>query len=390
MTTQNSGMAATVAAFFAEAGITINGSAPADIRVHDPRFYAAVLADGELGMGESYMAGWWDCDAIDALATRFIAAGLLERGYRNPRVILYALLARIRGVGSRARAFDVGRHHYDIGNDLFEAMLDPRMIYSCADWSTAATLEAAQEAKLDLVCRKLGLQPGQRLLDIGCGWGGLAAFAAERYGVSVVGVTVSEQQAALARARVTHLPVDIRLCDYRDLNEPFDHVASVAMVEAVGLRFLDTYMATVARVLKPEGRFMLHGFYGNQPVAPQHARWLDRYIFPGGASPSLPQILQAAEGRLAVEALHRVDGYDRTLQEWDKRFTAAWPGLAARYDERFYRMWRFYLGISQGIFRARLCHVWHIVFSHQLPGKGPTPAFFPISELEARSFLPPP
>jgi cyclopropane-fatty-acyl-phospholipid synthase len=378
------GLIATVTDFLAEAGIAINGSGDADIRVNDSRFYAAILADGELGMGESYMAGWWDCGRIDVLATRFIAAGLEARGYRNPRVIRYAAMARLRGVGSRARAFDVGRAHYDIGNDLFEAMLDPRMIYSCADWSDATTLEAAQEAKLDLVCRKLGLQPGQRLLDIGCGWGGLAAFAAERYGAAVVGITVSEQQAALARARTAHLPVEIRLCDYRDLAEPFDHVASVAMVEAVGLRYLDAYMATVARVLKPDGRFMLHGFYGNRPVAPQNARWLDRYIFPGGASPSLPQVLKAAEGKLAVEALHRLDGYDRTLGEWTRRFEAAWPILSTRYDARFYRMWRFYLGISQGIFRARLCHVWHIVFSHQLPGRGTVPAFLPVAEIEAR------
>lgn len=369
---------------FAQAGITIGGDGPADIAVHDPRFYAAVLADGELAMGESYMAGWWDCPSIDAMATRFIASGLEKRAYRSPRVALYALLARLHGVGSRRRAFDVGRRHYDLGNDLFEAMLDRHMMYSCADWSAADTLEAAQEAKLELVCRKLGLRPGQRILDIGCGWGGFAAWAAERYGVSVVGVTVSREQAALARQRCAGLPVEIRVCDYREVAETFDHVASIAMVEAVGLRFLDAYMATVARVLRPDGRFVLHGFYGNEPVAPQHARWLDRYIFPGGAAPALWQILQAAQGRLAVEALHRLDGYDRTLGEWERRFEAAWPRLAASRDERFRRMWRFYLGISRAIFRARLCHVWHIVFSHQLPGRGPTPVFLPVAEIEAR------
>jgi cyclopropane-fatty-acyl-phospholipid synthase len=378
------GMEAAVSKLFAKAGIGIGGDGPTDIIVHDPRFYSAVLRDGELGMGESYMAGWWDTPSIDALATRFIASGLLEQGYRSPAVVAYALLARLRGVGSRRRAFDVGEHHYDLGNDLFEAMLDPRMIYSCADWSGSETLEAAQEAKLELVCRKLGLQPGQRILEIGCGWGGFARWAAERHGVSVVGVTVSVEQAELARQRCAGLPVEIRVCDYRAIEGEFDHVVSIAMVEAVGLRYLDTYIATVARVLKPEGRFMLHGFYGNEPVAPQNARWLDKYIFPGGAAPALWQILRAAQGRLAVEALHRLDGYDRTLGEWDRRFVAAWPQLEARYDGRFYRMWRFYLGISQAIFRARLCHVWHIVFSHQLPGRGPTPTFLPVVEVEAR------
>jgi cyclopropane-fatty-acyl-phospholipid synthase len=384
MADATSGIAAVVTELFAKAGIVIGGNGPADIKVHNPEFFAAVLTDGELAMGESYMAGWWDCQSIDALATRFIASDLQKRGYLSARVVLYALLVRLKGVGSRRRSFDVGERHYDLGNELFEAMLDRRMVYSCADWSHADTLDAAQEAKLDLVCRKLGLKPGQRILDIGCGWGGFARWAAERYGVSVVGITVSQEQAVLARQRCVGLPVEIRVCDYRDIDESFDHIASIAMVEAVGLRFLDTYMETVARVLRPDGRFVLHGFYGNEPVAPQHARWLDKYIFPGGAAPALWQILKAAEGRLAVEALHRLDGYDQTLKEWECRFEEAWPRLSARYDERFYRMWRFYLGISRAIFRARLCHVWHIVFSLQLPGCGLMPVFLPVEEIEAR------
>ena len=377
-------MKTAVTSLFASAGIGIDGGGSVAIHVNDPRFYAAVLRDGELGMGESYMDGWWDCDAIDELATRFIASGLLKQAYRSPGVVFYALMARLARVGSRERAFDVGRRHYDLGNDLFEAMLDRRMIYSCAYWPDAATLEEAQDAKLDLVCRKLGLKPGQRILDLGCGWGGFASYAAERYGVSVMGVTVSREQAEFAQRRVARLPVEIRLCDYRDITGEFDHVVSIAMIEAVGLRYLETFFATVARTLRPGGRFLLHGFFANEPLGPQHARWLDRYIFPGGAAPTLWQVLKAAQGRLAVEALQRLDGYDRTIGEWERRFLAAWPALSKRYDERFYRMWRFYLGISRGIFRARLCHVWHIVFSHELPGGATDPHFLPVTDIEAR------
>jgi len=376
--------AAAVEALFAGAGIAIGGGAPHDIVVHDPRFFAAVLGHGELGLGEAYMAGWWDCKRIDEMTTRFITSGLLDRSYRNVHVLFYHLAIRLSGLGSPRRAFEVGRHHYDLGNNLFSAMLDRRLIYSCAEWADTDTLEQAQERKLDLICRKLGLRPGMRLLDIGCGWGGFARFVAEHYEVSVVGVTVSREQADWARANVEGLPVDIRLADYRSLNERFDRITSIAMFESVGHHYYRVFMKVVDRCLADDGRFLLHSIVANEPVGPSRARFLNEYIFPNGETPSLAQITKASEGLFTVEALQRLDGYDRTLEAWYQRFVAAWPSLAPTYDQRFYRMWVFYLQISRGIFRSRLAHVWHIIFSKQRPGRVPVPAFLPSSEIEAR------
>lgn len=378
------GEAALVTALFARAGIEIGGGADHDPIVHDPRFFAAVIRDGELGLGESYMLGWWDCARIDRLAARLITSGFVEESYRNPRVWLYHLLARVSGRGSRRRAFEVGQHHYDLGNDLFEVMLDQEMVYSCADWTGTDSLDRAQEQKLDLVCRKLGLRPGMRVLDIGCGWGGFARHAAVRYGVSVVGLTVSREQAELARARTGGLPIEIRVGDYRTVEGRFDAVASIAMFEAVGHRYYSTFMETVDRCLADDGRFLLHSIVANEPIGAAKARFLDKYIFPNGEAPSLAQIMAAAEPRFTVEALHRLDGYDRTLEAWLDRFAAGWPQLSDAYGDRFFRMWTFYLQISRAIFRSRLAHVWHIVLSRQRPGRIASPVFLPRDEIEAR------
>ena len=211
------------------AGIGFNGSHPWDIQVHNPGFYQRVLQDGIVGLGESYMEGWWECERLDQLFTRLVEAHLSEKIPQQLSVLLSLIWARLANLQSRQRARIVGEEHYDLGNDLFEVMLDPRMQYSCAYWKEANTLEEAQEAKLDLICRKLDLEPGVKLLDIGCVWGGLAEFAASRYGVSVVGITISKEQHQLARDRCKGLDVEIRLQDYRDLNDTFDRVVSVGM-----------------------------------------------------------------------------------------------------------------------------------------------------------------
>ena len=160
--------------------VAINGLSPWDIKVHDERLYGRVLSEGSLGFGEAYMDGWWDCDQIDELITRIQKYDVVAKLKPGVKLVMDALWARILNLQSKGRAFKIGQAHYDLGNDLYQAMLDKRMVYTCGYWKDAQTLDEAQEAKLDLVCRKIGLKPGQKVLDIGCGWGSFAKFAAEK------------------------------------------------------------------------------------------------------------------------------------------------------------------------------------------------------------------
>ena len=351
---------------FLTADIRIDGDRPHDITVHNEDFYRRVLRDGQLGMGESYMEGWWDCDAVDEMSTRFIRAKLHKDSYVDLRFLLYFLKVRLSGIGRKSKAYEVGRRHYDLGNDLFANMLDSRMIYSCAYWKGANSLDQAQENKLDIVCRKLGLQPGMRVLEIGCGWGGWARYAAETYGVEVVGVTVSKEQKAFADRYCSGLPIEIRLEDYRQAREQFDRVVSIAMFEAVGHKYFRTFMEVADRCLKDDGLFLLHSIVGNEPIGAAQSRWLNEYIFPNGELPSLAQITKSVEGLFIVEAAHRFgDDYERTLQVWHENFVRNWTNIRDSYDQRFFRMWTLYLLISQGIFRSRIAHVWQFVFAKE-------------------------
>ncbi|HVV55051.1 MAG TPA: class I SAM-dependent methyltransferase, partial [Mucilaginibacter sp.] len=212
----------TISALLAKADVLVGGERPWDMRVNDENVYAHIFNKGSLGLGESYMAGMWDCNAIDQMIYRLIVSGAEKHVKVDARAVWYKLQAKFWNKQSVKRSLSSIHRHYDIGNDLFEAMLDKRMMYSSAYWKDAATLEEAQDNKLDLVCRKLYLEKGQRVLDIGCGWGGFAGFAAERYGVKVVGITLSGEQLKIARERYGHLSVEIRLQDYRNIDEKFD------------------------------------------------------------------------------------------------------------------------------------------------------------------------
>ncbi len=273
----------------------------------------------------------------------------------------------------QARAFQVGREHYDLGRDLYRAMLDHRMIYSCGYWRRATTLEQSQEHKLDLIARKLGFESGMRVLDIGCGWGGALQYFAERYGICGVGVTISEDQHAAACELTEGQPVEIRLQDYRELDEQFDRIYSIGMFEHVGHKNYATYMEVVRRCLSPDGLFLLHTIGGRLSQA-RTDPWITRYIFPNGMLPSARQIAKAAEGVLNIEDLHNFpQDYDRTLMAWYANFERAWPELKAKYDERFFRMWRYYLLASAGGFRAGGNQLWQIVFSRDGVRGGYTP-----------------
>lgn len=342
--------------------IRIDGDRPWDVRVHDDRLYRRVLSSGTLGLGEAYMDGWWDCDAIDELVARARRGGTAAR-LVSPVETVRQLRAKLVNRQTRHRARVVGERHYDVGNDLYERMLDRRMIYSCGYWRTATDLDTAQEHKLELIANKLGLEPGMRVLDIGCGWGGAARYVAERRGCDVVGVTISTQQARLARERCAGLPVEIRLQDYRDVEERFDRVYSIGMFEHVGAKNHRTYLEVCRRLLRdPDGLTLVHTIGGSRST---HATdpWFERYIFPNSMLPSAAQITAAAEGVLQLEDWQNFGSdYDPTLMAWHRNVEAAWPELTG-YDERFRRMWRFYLLSSAGSFRAGALHLWQVVFS---------------------------
>ena len=349
------------------AQVRINGSNPWDLQVRHPRMYSRAMAHGTLGLGESYMDGDWDCDALDQLFTRLMRADVdrLATGLTRLRWLAEVLRHRWLNLQSRGRAFEVGQHHYDAGNDLFERMLDSRMVYSCGYWQQAQTLEEAQVHKLELICRKLDLQPGMSLLDVGCGWGGLARWAAERHGVSVVGITVSKQQLALAQQRVRGLPVSFRLQDYRDVQGHFDRIVSVGMFEHVGPKNYATYFDHMQRLLAPEGVFLLHTI-GSDVTTAATDPWIDRYVFPNGKLPSARELARVLEGRLLIEDWHNFGAdYDRTLMAWWQRFESAWPDLRARYDERFYRTWKYYLLMCAGFFRSRQGQLWQLVLTRR-------------------------
>ncbi|MFU0921903.1 cyclopropane fatty acyl phospholipid synthase [Kluyvera sichuanensis] len=351
-----------------QADIKINGARPWDIQVHHADFFKRVFQQGSLGLGESYMEGWWDCERLDILFCKILKAKLDKQVPGNLRDILRVVSARLFNLQSRSRSWIVGKEHYDIGNDLFALMLDPHMQYSCGYWRDAQTLDEAQNAKLKMICEKLQLKPGMRLLDIGCGWGGLAAYAARNYGVSVDGVTISREQQKLAQQRCEGLDVNILLQDYRDLNTGYDRIVSVGMFEHVGPKNYDTYFSVVDRCLKPDGLFLLHTIGSNQTglsVDP----WINKYIFPNGCLPSIRQIASVSESRLIMEDWHNFGSdYDKTLMAWHQRFNQAWSGLSSNYTPRFRRMFNYYLCACAGAFRARDIELWQVLFSRGAEG----------------------
>ncbi|HKI73349.1 MAG TPA: cyclopropane fatty acyl phospholipid synthase [Pseudomonadales bacterium] len=366
MTNNHERCKAKIEKLLAPADVRINGSRPWDIKVHDDRMYPRVLGGGSLAFGESYMDGWWDCEAIDELLTRILRVDLGARveGWREWLSLAISYLINRQ---TARRSYVVGEQHYDVGNDLYERMLDERMIYSCGYWRNANNLDDAQEAKLDLACRKLGLKPGMRVLDIGCGWGGAARYAAETYGVDVVGVTISHEQVEKAEEVCAGLPVEIRLQDYRELDEKFDRIFSIGMFEHVGFKNYRRYMEVASRCLKENGMFLLHtiGFpLSSAKIDP----WIAKYIFPNSMLPSVKQIGKAMENLFVMEDWHnfRAD-YETTLLAWYRNFNNNWAELSKSYDSRFRRMWNFYLLGSAAGFRSGRNQLWQIVMSK--PGR---------------------
>lgn len=307
------------------AGITVNGSQPWDIRVHDERFYRRVITEAHLGIGESYMDGWWDCDALDEFFYRVLRSKLQTQVANLPRTV-NNLIGKALNLQSASRAWTVGKTHYDIGNDLYEAMLDKNMQYSCGLWKDATGLDEAQQNKLRLVFDKLMLKPGMKILDIGCGWGGAARFAVEKYDVEVTGVTIG-------------------------------------MFEHIGHKNYRRYVEIVRNCLAPDGLFLLHTI-GSNRTGTNTDKWTSKYIFPNSMLPSAKHIAEAAEELLMLEDWHAFGhDYYRTLMAWYDNVTKHRPKLSSQYDDRFFRMWHYYLLSAAGSFRARNVQLWQVLFS---------------------------
>lgn len=344
------------------ADVRLGGDRPWDIRLLVDGVPERVFAQGNLGLGESYMNGAWECDRLDELFDRILRARL-DRHVKPLRLMFHSLRAKLLNRQTSRQAWEVGEAHYDLGNDFYTAMLDPRMTYTCGYWADAKNLAEAQEAKLDMICHKLRLEPGMRVLDIGCGWGSFMAYAAEYYGVECVGVTVSKEQTAWATERYADLPLEFRLQDYRSINERFDRIASVGMFEHVGRKNHRSYMEVAHRCLADDGLFLLHTIGKNRRKSTTDP-WIDRYIFPNGELPSIGQIGDACDELFVVEDLHNFGAdYDNTLMAWHANFEQAWPHFEDELGQRFHRMWRYYLLSCAGAFRARDLQLWQWVLS---------------------------
>lgn len=344
-----------------EAGIVIDGKEPCDIRIKNQKFYERVLRDGSIGLGESYMECWWECDALDEFFCKLFSKEI-EKGFSdNYRTNLQLLKAKLFNLQTKSKSQSAIVSHYDIGNDLYGKMLDPLMMYSCGYWQNVTTLAEAQEQKLKLICEKLHLKPNQKVLDIGCGWGGFAYYAAKNYKVNVIGITLSKSQQEIAKNRCSGLNVEIRFQDYRDINEKFDRIVSIGMLEHVGYKNYNRFMETINRNLTDTGICLLHFIGGNETNLIVDG-WINKYIFPNGLIPSLAQIGKAMENQLVVEDLHNIGiHYDQTLMAWYNNFINSWDELKDNYNNTFYLKWTYYLMSSAASFRSRRLNLWQII-----------------------------
>jgi cyclopropane-fatty-acyl-phospholipid synthase len=354
--------------FLNDAGITVRGRNAWDIVIHDERFYNRILLKWSLGFGESYMDGWWDTESLDQLICKLHLANTDVKG-NSLQGGLDLCRSRLMNRQTKSRSQKVAHVHYNLGNEMYSRMLGKTMQYTCAYWKKAQTLDEAQVNKLDLICRKLQLQRGERVLELGCGWGGFARFAAENYGVEVDAYNISREQVEFGRELNRGLPVTIHLADYRDAAGVYDKVAAIGLCEHVGYKNYPTLMNVAHRCLKPHGLFLLHTIANN--ITTTHCDpWFNKYIFPDGMLPSVRQLGETMEGLFVLEDWHNFGSdYDDTLLAWYHNFDRSWDLYREQYGERFYRMWKYYLLSLAGAFRARRIHLWQVVMSKNgLPG----------------------
>lgn len=361
-----------VSHYLKQADIEINGARAWDPQVRNTRFYEHVLYRGSLGLGDAYMDGWWECQDLAEFFRRLLI--WRNKNLRDWRLRLPQLMLDIRrtvmNLQSTLRAKQVIDTHYELPVTLFEHMLGSTMAYSCAYWQEADGLDDAQRQKLDLICRKLNLKATDRVLDLGCGFGSFSRYAAEQYGCEIVAVTLSRSQAEFARKLCAGLPVEIHVCDYRDTvrygaSAPFDKIANIAMFEAVGKKNFRQFMQIVNRLLSDGGLWLLHTIASARCSMDP---WLNRYIFPNGELPNLEALDRFSRDLFHVEDLHNLGpDYAPTLAAWRANFIRHWKTIRRvapeHFDERFFRMWLYYLDCCRGSFLARNAHVWQLVMS---------------------------
>jgi len=354
---------------FAAADVRIGGARPWDIKVHDERFYPRVVSHGNLGLGEAYMSGWWDCDALDQFFYKILSADLEKKVSLDWTTVRTYLQSRFWNIQNEKGSKKVAVNHYDLSAKLYMSFLDPYNQYTCGYFKDTSDLNEAQEKKMDLICKKLRLRKGDKVLDIGCGWGGFAKFAAERYGCEVTGITISKEQAVFAREFTKGLPVTILDLDYRKIKGYYDKIVICGMIEHVGYKNYRRIFKIVEKNLADDGLFLLHTI-GSDTSVTRTDSWIDKYIFPNGMLPSIAQIGKTIEKLFTMEDWHNFSAYyDPTLMAWFKNFEKNWDDIKADYDERFRRMWEYYLLSCAGSFRARKNQLWQIVLSkHGVPG----------------------
>ncbi len=358
-----------ITAYLDNAGIQLNGSEDTDIIVHDERFFKRVISEGSLGLGESYMQGWWSCRKLDGFFHKILLTDAEEKIRKNLKNMSVVLLARLRNQQTQEKSLRVAEQHYNLDNAFYRDMLGPTMSYTCAYWKDATTLEQAQEQKHDLICRKLNLKPGEKVLELGCGWGGFARFAAEHYGVHMTSINIASEQVKYAREVCRDFPVTIIESDYREVSRynpqglQFDKIVSIGMCEHVGYKNYEHFLSVAAQNLKEEGLFLLHTIGGNKFTTKCDA-WTNHYIFPGGVLPSIQGLGKALENRFVMEDWHNFGAYyDPTLMTWYQNFVTHWDEHKTRFDDRFYKMWTYYLCSCAGMFRARAAELWQLVLS---------------------------
>ena len=359
----------TIEKLLALADVRINGSRPWDMQVHDERTYARLLKDASLGLGESFVEGWWSCQAVDQLICNLLKANLESKVKQHWTLALQLLCSRLFNQQSLKRSKKVAEIHYNLDNAMYADMLGRTMSYTCAYFKNTESLDMAQDQKHDLICKKLDLKSTDTVLEMGCGWGGFAEFAAKNYGCKLVSVNISTEQLAYAKERCKGLPVTFHLSDYRDhhIYNPdgilFDKAVSIGMCEHVGYKNYRGWLEIVDKQLKPEGLFLLHTIGGNISTTACEP-WTRKYIFPNGMLPSVTQLGAAMENIFVMEDWHNFGPYyDKTLMGWHDNFVTHWDKLKHRYDDRFYRMWTYYLLSCAGMFRARAAGLWQIVMS---------------------------
>lgn len=355
-----------------------------DIRVYDEDIFLDWVNNGMLGIGESYMAKKWDAIIpLDVLLTKLLSMPVEKKRklFKAWNSKFVALGAHVFNYQSPSRAGIVGAHHYDLGNDFFKLWLDPYLQYSCAYFkgvTDLTDLDKAQQNKLKLIGDKLKLEPGMRVLEIGCGWGGLACYLAKNYGVHVTGITISNEQLKGAREwaereGVSHL-TSFEYCDYRKMDRKFDRVVSIAMAEAVGYKNLNEYYSIISNCLKDNGVAVVHSIAANRSLKVPNQLWILKYIFPNGFLPSVAQLVQFAERKMVIEDVHNLGpDYDKTCMCWYNRFQKHVQAGNIDRSEVFIRMWDFYLQYCAAGFRARTIQLVQLVFTKKVPGRYDAP-----------------